>query len=101
GDAWAMLLTMAGAAAGFKLTAALTTSIAVCLSVLTSARATRSAALAGSSAEVAVLKTLNAGLAMAFSPAPTLTAMVNATATVRYIVYFNDFIDFWWSFKPL
>ena len=94
GTAWAILPTMAAAAAGFNPTAALTTSMVVSLRFLASACATNSAALAGSSAEVAVLKTAKAGLVLVFSRAPALTATVKATVTVINIAYFNDFINY-------
>src|ERR1017187_4545598 len=93
GDACAMLPTMAGVAAGFKPTAALTTAMVVCLRVLASALATSSAALAGSSAEVAVLKMPKAGLAAVLSPAFTPVAIAKASAAVKKILLFDVFIN--------
>src|ERR1022692_2233596 len=103
GDAWAMLATMAGAAAGFKPTAALTTAIVVCLMALASAWATNPAALAGSSAEATVLKTPKTGLAPVLSPtlSPALapTVIMVASATVKRTLLFDFFIYSLWSFQ--
>jgi hypothetical protein len=100
GDVLAMLPTTTGADAGFNPTAALTTSMVVCLRFFAFACETKSAALAGSSAAMVVLNTPNTGLALVLSPALALTATVRATATVKNIVFFNNFIFFCGAFNP-
>ena len=92
---------MAGAAAGFNPTAALTTSTVVCLSFLASAMVTNSADLAGSSAAVTVDKLPKKGLAAEVSPALTLTASAKATAAVKHTMNFRSFINLKTDFSDL
>src|SRR5882724_2160401 len=92
GDDCAMLPTIAGAAAGFKPTAALTTSMVVCLRFFASAVEIISAALEGSSAAVVALKEAKKGLAPLLSAATAFGMFARTAAARKDIRHFIVFI---------